>query len=140
MLCEKESLPQCIHLHSVHESIAVDIGEYLWLTPNAGIGEEYVQSAVLSNCFVDNRCQGLFVGGIELPHVNVYAWIQGLNLTLVSCEMRVGKVTDVDSFGAVVRELVGAGTANPVGRVCSYLFLLIPAQKSFFWELCKAYR
>lgn len=38
--------------------------------------------------------------------------------------MRVAEVADVDCFGAVVGELVGAGAADAIGRVCAW-FLLV---------------
>lgn len=53
--------------------------------------------------------------------MHVHTRTQRFDLTLVRCEMRVGEVTDVDGFGAVVRKLMSAGTANSNGRVCSYI-------------------
>lgn len=36
------------------------------------------------------------------------------------CQMGVAEVADVDCFGAIVGELVRAGTADAIGRICAW--------------------
>jgi hypothetical protein len=52
-------------LHGFHKGVAIDLGKELGLADDACIGKEDIQSAVLGYCFVDDRCQGLFVRGIK---------------------------------------------------------------------------
>lgn len=51
--------------------------------------------------------------------MDVYIWVEGLQLPLVRCQMGVAEVADIDRFGAIVGKLVRAGTADPIGRVCA---------------------
>jgi hypothetical protein len=49
-------------------------------------------------------------------------WIERSELSLVGFKVLASEVTDIDSTGAVVRELVGCSSAYADGRVCAYKF------------------
>jgi hypothetical protein len=69
--------------------------------------------------------------------MHVHTWVQGLDLALVCCEVRVGIITDVDSFGAVVSKLVSAGAANSIGRVGSYIDIIVVSSEKPLREPAK---
>lgn len=47
----------------------------------------------------------------------IHARVEGLDLSLVNCEVTVAIVTDVDCFGAIAGKLVGTGTSDTIWRV-----------------------
>ena len=121
MACRVTSLPERIRPHSLHELITINTRENLRLAHDGRIREEDVQPAVFGHCIVDDLRHGLFVRGVELPHLHIYARVEGLDLALVCCEMRVAVVADVDCFGAVFGVLVGAGAAEAGGGIGSWI-------------------
>lgn len=55
------------------------------------------------------------------------AGIEGLQFPLVDCEMLVAVITQVNGLGAIVGELMCAGTADSEGRIGSWgVFLSVP--------------
>lgn len=52
------------------------------------------------------------------------AGIEGSQFPLVSCEMLVAVIAQVDGLSAIVGELMGAGTADSEGRIGSYTWTL----------------
>lgn len=47
-------------------------------------------------------------------------WIEGSELSLVGFKVLTSEVTDIDSTGAIIRELVGCSSAYADGRICAY--------------------
>lgn len=45
------------------------------------------------------------------------------------CQMGVAEVADVDCFGAIVGELVRAGTTDAIGRICAWALIGIGSLK-----------
>lgn len=122
-------LPKSIHPHRIHKLVPINLRKQLGLPHNPGIREENVQPAVLGNRIVDNGRHGLLIRGVELPHVHVHARVERLHLALVRGQVGVVVVADVDCLGAVVGELVGAGAADAVGRVCSWTCVSVGASR-----------
>jgi hypothetical protein len=85
-----------------------------------GIGEEYIQSTIFLDSFVDDGLYGGFVGGVELPGVDVDGGVEGAEFVGVGGEVGVVVVAEVDGAGAVAGELVGGGAADAGGGVCSW--------------------
>ena len=111
--------PNSISIHRLRKPLRTHIRERNWLPDNARVCEEHIQPAVLLQGVSDNGLHGFLVGRVELPRVDVDAWVQRLDLALVGCKMRGVVIADVDCFGAVVRVLVGTGAANAGGGVGS---------------------
>lgn len=117
--------PESISPHSIHKPIRINLRKQPRLPDNASIRKENIQPTILGHRIIDHSHHGLFVAGIELPHVHVDAGVEGFHLALVRCQMLVVVVADVDCFSAVVGELVGAGAADAIWRVGSYGLLVV---------------
>lgn len=84
-------------------------------TGDASIGEEDVKPAITAEGIIYYGLNSILVGGVKLTRADIHARVQGIDLLLVLFEIGAVKVTNVDSFGAVPRELVGRGAAYSEG-------------------------
>lgn len=105
-------LPECIRPHIRHEFLRRGFGDALGGDGDAGIGEEDVQTTVLFQRLVDDAFDVVFVARVDFACVHVDTWVEGLDLALVGVEVCGGEVGDEDGAGAVVGELVRAGSAD----------------------------
>lgn len=112
-----EPLPKSVRFHSVHETISINLREHLRLSYDSSIGEENIQTSVLGDRLVDDAGHSFLVPGVKLAHMDIYTGVERLHLPLMSCEMGVAEVADIDRLRAIIGELVCGGTTNTIGRV-----------------------
>jgi hypothetical protein len=112
--------PKCIRSQCFHEIICRNIGEYLRLTHNSCICKEDIEPAVSLDRIGNNGLHSCFIGRVELMGVDVDAWVERFNLSLVSCQICRVIVADVDGFGAIVGVLVCACTTDTSRGVGSW--------------------
>ena len=109
--------PEDVGSHDLHEVVDLDISEDFVRADDPGVSEHDVETAVLSDCFVDDGAYGGLVAGVELACVDVDGGVEGGELGLVGGEVHGGEVAHVDCARSIVGILVGGGAADADGGV-----------------------
>jgi hypothetical protein len=76
------------------------------------VGEEHVKLAVTTHGLIDNALHGLLVGRIERLGVDVYCWPSLIDLSLVTFQVRIIVVAQIEYSCSVLRILVRRRTPD----------------------------
>lgn len=88
---------------------------------DTGVGEEDIQPAIPTQRVFDDLLDLGLLRGVKLPRVDFDGGEGCVDLLLVRLQVRAVVVADVDGFGAALCVLVGCGSADAQGGVCSYV-------------------
>lgn len=88
-------------------------------TCDSGVCKHHVQPSIALEGIIHDLLDGGFVRGIELAGVYLAAGVERLDLPLVVAQEFIVKVANVDSFGAILGELVCCCSPYAYGRVCA---------------------
>lgn len=88
-------------------------------TSHCGISKEHVQPTIQVNCLIYNIFHTCFVCCVELFWMHIHFGIETIHFSFVGFEVIISVVANEDSFGFMIRKLMGSSTAYPKWRVAA---------------------
>lgn len=104
-------------LQGGEELICLDLCKDLRDANDTCICEEDVEAAIFGQGVIDDSLDAFWFTGIELTDVNIDGGVEGGQLALVGCQVRLSEVAEVDGAGTVLSVLMGCCAADADGTV-----------------------